>query len=1120
MRVVILVLLCFIENLWAQSVLSKGLWFKLAVLEEGVYRVDFALLKTLGVEPAAIDPAKVHIYGHPAGPLAQSLQRPYLSDIVEQATYLFANADNAWGENEYLLFYAVGADNYRFNTETKRFTYTSHPYSEEAYYFLSIQDQSARRMSSYVSPADPSATAITTYQAYYAHEKERHNFLRSGRIWYGESLSSPSQRLHFSLPFAPIAGASASVSWAAAGACQSTCSLTLRYGQQVVGAPLSFQPVMTGPYKRRADHHMQTTTFTIHSSEDVVYTFQSNRSSDVAYLDYFFLQASAALRYETEALFFSALGTASGDPFVYEAEAPMQSFLLWEVATFAAPQLLSYTYQNNRIRFTYAGRKDQLPRFALFSVKDTQRPRFVSKIETQDLLAQTVPQFLIITHPLLQVSAQRLAHFHSTYDLLNTLVTTTEEIYHQFSAARPSPIALRNYIHFLTQKSPHRLQYVLLFGAATFDYKGILNRLSTHVPTYLSVESLDPILTYGSDDYFGLLEEEEGLWEESATTFATLDLGVGRLPARSAEQAEIIVNKIISYATKGAVGPWQQRITFVADDGDGHLHHRDAEKLIETLVRAAPSFRAERMYLDFFPQRKERKGQRAPQATARLLQLIEDGSLVINFNGHGNTSFWTKEEIFTRSHIHELKNQTQLPLFVTATCDFGRHDDPNTVSAGEELLFHPYGGAIALLTHARPIRSDVNFRIDSAFLRALPRHLPSGKWPRLGDVIRNTKNGGNFGISNRSFTLLGDPALQLSYPALQVALTEINGTQVENFQDTLPSHSLAHLKGQIQNLLHVPVSDYKGELQITIYDQALSMRTLGDEGTPFTYPAHSSLLFQGLASIENGQFSFQVPIPRDISYKKAPTRMYFYASSETHIKEVAIGGLSSVYVGGTAADVVSDAKGPSIHAYLNHPSFTDGAQTGLKNTLFISLRDEQGIKLSETDLSKQLSFVLDQGQHVQLSTFFWAEKDSYTSGNIVYPLERLSEGPHHIRIYAWDNLNNFSSKSLNFFVSTHTKIKIFNVTNYPNPANLETIFSFTHDKGNHLLNVKLRVYEIEGKNIYNKSWHSFGNNGKIDNLRSDFPAQAKSGTYAYQLLIEDEEEGTRGMVVGKLIVRK
>ena len=1114
-------LFCLTESLWAQSVFSKGQWFKLSVPKEGMYKIDASFLKTLGVVPTSIDPSKVHIYGHPSGPLAQSLEVPYLSDVAEQATYLSADSDRSWEENEYILFYAADRHRYSFHESTQTFSYEPDPYVATSYYFLSIQDENARRVSSYTVPSGMPKSTLTTYQAYYVHEKERHNFLHSGRVWYGESFNSRDASLRLSLPFVPMSGASVSVNWAAAGACKSTCALSLTYGQQSVGTSLDFNLLSSGFYARRADHKMQSATFTTRTQEDFICTFQSHHSSDVAYLDYLFVQAPTLLRYRRGSpLFFSTPQASSGEVFAYEVEGSEPSLRLWEVGTFAAPQILSYTDQNQRIRFTYTGRTGHAPRFALFALEDTQQPLFVSKVERQDLLRQTTPQFLIITHPLLQTHAKRLADFHTTYDVLSTLVTTTEKIYHQFSSGRPSPIALRNYIHFLAHQSPHTLRYVLLFGAATFDYKNILNSSPTHVPGYLSIESLDPLLTYVSDDYFALLDQEEGLWEESAETFSILDIGIGRLPARSAEQAKVIVDKMISYATESAVGAWKQRITFVADDGDGNLHHRDSEKLIQQLNTDASLFRGERLYLDFFSQRRERKGQRSPAATNRLLQLIEEGSLVVNFSGHGSTFFWTEEEIFTRSHIQDLKNQSRLPLFVTATCDFGRHDDPNLVSAGEELLFHPTGGAIALLTHARPVRSDSNFKIDSAFFKALHKPLPSGEWPRLGDVIRNTKNGGNFGIGNRSFTLLGNPALQLAYPSLQVQITEINGVRFENFQGTLSAKSVAHFKGHISDLSEAPQLDYEGELRITIYDQSLPMRTLGDEGTPFTYQAYRSLLFQGIVSIEHGQFAFAFPIPIDISYKKAPIRMYFYASPASPSKEEAAGGLSSVHLGAPTTNISSNTEGPSIHAYLNSQSFRDGERVGPRPILFVSLRDEQGIKLSETDLSKRLSFTLDQGENRQLSSFFWTEKDNYKTGNIVYPLEHLSDGTHRIIIYAWDNLNNFSSYTLNFFVSKHTKIKISSVTNYPNPANESITFSFAHDKGNHLLNVKLRVYEIEGRNIYNKSWRSFGNNGKIGNLRTNFPSQARAGVYAYQLLVEDEEEETQGMVVGKLIVKR
>ena len=48
------------------SVLSKGKWFRIAVTEDGIYRIDFSKLRQLGLE----NPSNPSIYGNNSGQLS------------------------------------------------------------------------------------------------------------------------------------------------------------------------------------------------------------------------------------------------------------------------------------------------------------------------------------------------------------------------------------------------------------------------------------------------------------------------------------------------------------------------------------------------------------------------------------------------------------------------------------------------------------------------------------------------------------------------------------------------------------------------------------------------------------------------------------------------------------------------------------------------------------------------------------------------------------------------------------------------------------------------------------------------------------------------------------------
>ena len=122
-----------------------------------------------------------------------------------------------------------------------------------------------------------------------------------------------------------------------------------------------------------------------------------------------------------------------------------------------------------------------------------------------------------------------------------------------------------------------------------------------------------------------------------------------------------------------------------------------------------------------------------------------------------------------------LENESY-PFMVTATCEFGRQDDPAIVSSAELTVIQPKGGAIGLVTTARPVNSPTNFLLNQEFYSSLFER-EQGKYIPLGEVFRRTKNSSMSGVSNRNFSLLGDPSLTLALPTNSIVyqrITNIN----------------------------------------------------------------------------------------------------------------------------------------------------------------------------------------------------------------------------------------------------------------------------------------------------------------------------------------------------------
>ena len=166
--------------------------------------------------------------------------------------------------------------------------------------------------------------------------------------------------------------------------------------------------------------------------------------------------------------------------------------------------------------------------------------------------------------------------------------------------------------------------------------------------------------------------------------------------------------------------------------------------------------------------------------------------MLVNYTGHGGPLGWTQERILEIDQIQGWNNSNKLPLFMTATCKFSYFAKPEEQSAGEQVLLNPAGGAIALLSTTRLVYSAPNYNLNTKFIKTVFDKNNDLVSLRLGDIFKETKRLSGTSMNNRNFTLLGNPALRLSYPRFDVLTTKLN--------DTLKALSQVIVEGQIQSV--------------------------------------------------------------------------------------------------------------------------------------------------------------------------------------------------------------------------------------------------------------------------------------------------------------------------------
>ena len=1108
----------------AAQPLSEGRWFRVAVTRQGMYRLTPSFLRSAGIATGGIDPTRLSCYAQPGGPLPQLDPSPV--GLSSYAIHVVADADASFEEGEYVLFYAESPHTYHYDADARRYEFMKNPYSDTLFYYFRVDGDEQVSVPVQEAPTDAPTQTLQNYAYVYTHELDQSNRIRSGRRWYGERFNDVRTSYSFSLPKRPETGSEVVLMTALAAGCRTPCSIDVSLQGRVLGSE-SFPTINILPYARVAWHREQVFRATANDASPSINFRFNGGSLDDANLDRFVVQYNVPLRYTPgNTLFFRHMRSLTATSVLrYEINNANASsnLLLWDISnpfrSKSIPLNPLPSGQGSFFDHQPEEGQDSPTEFVLFDPGRVFFPLAPQPIANLSL--PTEAELLIVTAPGLRVAANRLADFHRTRDAMRVAVVTTTEVYHAYAAGRCDPTAIRNYARELYARGD--LRYLLLFGGATFDYRMRLGRIDMHVPSYASYASLNPTSTYVSDDYFGFLSPEEGRWRESPPEDHTMDIGVGRLPARSKEQAKVLVDKIYAYdqyASRG--GPWRQDMYFVADDGDNNIHHRDIERLADYLEVAHPEIRVNRLYLDNYKQERRGSLQRSSAASQAIDRAIEQGSLVINFSGHGNTQIWTAEAILSPDQIQRWTNIDRLPLFITATCDFGRHDDPFIPSAGEKLLFSSQGGGIALLSTARPVFADANFALNDALIRELYKKDADGRHLRLGDILRETKNNSLFGVGNRGFSLLGDPALRLAYPRLETTLTHINGQALAEGEEVhLRARSLVRVQGEVRrNETYVP--NYEGTMRISVYDKANTLRTLGDQSSPFSYPAYNSLVFQGEASIQEGRFSFEFIVPQTLSYRPGMGRMYFYFTSGEENTPSGVGGYRMFSLGGPAVRPAHpDDTGPVIEAWLNQKLLAEGMRVSPKATLRLRLTDPSGIKLTQTGPAKNFSFSIDGGEPIDISSYYVAAKDSYQEGNVIYSLPKLASGWHTLTVTVWDNYDNPSRYVKNFFSSSHTPIALKDVKVYPNPIKgNETFISFTHDKLNNSLEISLALMSVEGKRVLNKTWLILV--AQRNNISVSFPNDLlrglQTGVYIYKLSVVDQDDGTRGSAEGRVIV--
>ena len=1090
------------------SVLSSGDWYKIAVLKDGVFKISYQLLKGLGLDIDNLNPNDFKLYGNGGKmlPTLNSDLRP--DDLTQNAVHIEGASDGVFNSGDYVLFYGQSPNSWEYDG-TSKFKHEMNRFSDTTFYFLTFTNtgESVKRIS-VQSSQNSSNQLVSSFNAYDYYERDLVNILKSGDKWFGEVFDvKTSYDFTFNFPNADLT-IPLKIDYSVVGRSGSNSAFTLSTlgVSDVVSIDDVDVDVHTTTYAR-----MGVGSLIAPLNSDIVnidISYNKPSSVSIGWLDEIELNVRRKLIMHGNQLFYrdlNSIGTGNVSEFRLTGGAGDVS-KIWDITDPFNVKEQQKVFSSNF--HSYSLSTSSLREFVAFNTNYETQIFSLGKVNNQNLHAISQADMVIVSHPNFLDQAALVSDFHKDNDGLNVITVTPEQIYNEFSSGSQDIVAIRDFMRMLYEKatvSSDFPKYLLLFGDGSYDNKNRVTSNTNFIPTYQSPESMEVVGSLVSDDYYGLLDINEGTWNNPEM----VDIAIGRLPVKTQDEANNVVNKILNYNTSSSMKEWRNNFVFIGDDEDTKLHMIQSNKLATMVDTAYKDYNVNKIFFDAFTQESTPGGTRYPDVTKAINSAVESGSLVINYTGHGGEVGWAHERVLTVQDVNSWNNTSVsgFPLFVTATCEFSRFDDPGRTTAGELVLLNP-GGGIGLLTTVRLVYSAPNFTLNKTFYEEVFNPV-NGVLPTIGQLYMSIKNNSNNIINknNRNFTLLGDPALKLAYPIHDVKTTKINGTSV-SLADTIKSLGKVTIVGEVQDNNGNKMTGFNGIISPIVFDKTKQVNTLDNDGEGvFSFNLQTSKLFKGKVSVVNGDFTYTFVVPKDISYNFGQGKLSYYAENQS---VDANGYYTDFYIGGTADDYEADDMGPEIDLFMNDENFVFGGITDNSPILLANISDLHGINMVGNGIGHDIVAVLDDNtdDSFVLNDFYEADLNSYQTGKIAFPLSDLKEGRHKLTLKVWDVYNNSSEATIEFVVVDSRDIQLERVYNYPNPFTTYTEFWFEHNQPGKQLYAQVQIFTVSGKLVKTLEQHILNEGFRSTSITWDgldqYGDRIGRGVYIYRLKVRTE----------------
>lgn len=997
---------------------SADLWVKISVIDNGMTRITGAALQQAGLSLTNLrsDSLRLFYSGGILPPDDPSASQPAL---VQVPIRIVDGGDGLFGATDYLIFYGEAPSRFRYTTGQP--VYYRNSYDLNNYYWLSIGGQNGLPVSRWetISGAPSTTPDLVLSTCRQPIRLEQNNLIKissDGRFrdfynWYWSD--QPIISVTANLP-APIPGDSVDIELTAA-CLYNLSSVTLNgFG-------------LTRYISGGINHFWSKNAQLVDGVNTIRLDLEPLREG--AFLDYLNLSYTRRLRYAGQQLEFNSSG---GSGLIeYRVSGTISTMNLCDISIPQSPQLIQGGILiADTLRFHYTTSSPGLSRFIVFETGNLKSPASIERAAPGNL-REDLAQFdcLMIAPQRLHAVLQEYVDYRLA-DGLRVKIVALDEIYDHFAFGFKTPLAIRNYFKYAFENyAPPAPYAVILVGDGHYDFH---DNLGLHNPIVLPPFIWGREDTAGDDNYvyFGRLD-----WLDSDSSYTTppdrgWDMMSARWPVNSSEDVTQYIAKVKRYESAESQGEWRSRLTFVADDeykdntSTEIIHTAQSEELVT--LHTPTEYIARKIYATDYPFASS--GDK-PTVNDAIVAAINNGTLMINYIGHGSPDVWADEHIFRKeSELGRLNNPDKLTVVVAASCSIGFYDDPRREGMAE-LMFRQHGGAIQTVSATRLVYSDYNAKFNydlyDAFFSGSNNVCASVFAVKM---LHQYFSSGSLLKNDRAYVVFGDPLGRSGLPEYRIRFdvsTDSIMTPLDRFQ----------YSGEVIDEAGQPVV-VNGRVNLAVFDSRIKKQhELGLE-----YSLGGPTIFSGTTAVSGGRFAGGFVVPLDVNYGGPDAQLAVYGEFGA---VAAIGGQDSIAISAQAA-LSTDKEGPEItYAIAEVPDFVSGGKIPANATLMISLSDSSGINITGA-LGHRIELTIDGDNisMINLTGSFVYDEGSYRTGRIQFQIPELDSTLHAFRLRAWDNANNPSSVEFFAAPSQGGRISIANLMNYPNPMKEKTEFYF------------------------------------------------------------------------------